>query len=142
MLQQRLLLMATCTTTAQQQMCCDFAADAPIPTAAAAAADVPGIIVQVLDIQPMPLFEQSGRDGRKTEDLVHRLVKRQLPPGWRLYSGARLLKTDDEVFPNQKFLKGEADLLLTDPEGVVQAVLEVKTASGNLFLALSEDVVR
>lgn len=97
---------------------------------------------QVLEIQPVPLFEQSGRDGSKTEDLVFKLIERELPPGWTVYSSARLLKIDDEAFPNQKFLKGEADLLLTDPDGVVQAVLEVKTASGNLFLALYEDVIR
>ncbi|KAG1670950.1 hypothetical protein FOA52_011385 [Chlamydomonas sp. UWO 241] len=99
-------------------------------------------LTQVLNVDPVPLFEQNGRDGSKTEDLMFQLMQAQLPPGWSLYSGARLLRVDNEPFPNQKYLKGEADLLLVDPDGVVQALLEVKTASGNLFLALYEDVNR
>ena len=42
----------------------------------------------------------------------------------------------------RKFLKGEIDVLLADPSGVATVMLEVKTASGNPFLALYEDVVR
>lgn len=33
-------------------------------------------------------------------------------------------------------------MLLADPSGVATVMLEVKTASGNPFLALYEDVVR
>ncbi len=54
-----------------------------------------------MGIQPEPLFEQSGRDGSKTESLMYNLIERELPPGWTLYHGARLLKIDDEAFPNQ-----------------------------------------
>ena len=46
------------------------------------------------------------------------------------------------LMSRRRHLKGEADLLLVDPNQVVQAVLEVKTASGNPFLALYEDVTR
>lgn len=48
--------------------------------------------LQVLGIDPAPLFEQSGRDGSKTECLMFSLMQAQLPPGWSLYSGARLLE--------------------------------------------------
>jgi hypothetical protein len=34
------------------------------------------------------------------------------------------------VLRNVKMLKGEADVLITDPHGIVQAILEIKTASG------------
>ena len=135
---------------------------------------------------------------------MYALIERHLPPGWSLIRGARLLRVDEQPFPNQsvacgmcmwgaaqlergycgeprltglskwrtgtsplrrpplcpvlssdhvpsplpcpdttrRHLKGEADLLLVDPNQVVQAVLEVKTASGNPFLALYEDVTR
>ncbi len=43
-----------------------------------------------------------------------------LPPGWRLVSGAVMVAVDGAAFPNRKHLKGEADLLLVDPDGVVQ----------------------
>eukprot|EP00195_Chlamydomonas_chlamydogama_P006847 CAMPEP_0202911712 /NCGR_PEP_ID=MMETSP1392-20130828/55710_1 /ASSEMBLY_ACC=CAM_ASM_000868 /TAXON_ID=225041 /ORGANISM="Chlamydomonas chlamydogama, Strain SAG 11-48b" /LENGTH=482 /DNA_ID=CAMNT_0049602329 /DNA_START=288 /DNA_END=1736 /DNA_ORIENTATION=+ len=99
------------------------------------------VLKQVLQVDPAPLVE-NRRDGSKTEVLMQDLVAKALPPGWSLYSGAHLLSVEGQPFKNEKFLKGEADLLLVDPEGVVQAVLEVKTAGGNLFLALYEDVIR
>ena len=73
----------------------------------------------MLSVQPDPLVE-TRRDGRNTEDLVYALLKDTLRPGWGLQRGARLLKLDGEPFPNQRFLKGEADLLLVDPDNVVQ----------------------
>jgi hypothetical protein len=131
----------------------------------------------VLSVDPDPLVE-TRRDGRRTEDIVYTLLKDTLRPGWSLQRGARLLGVDGEPYPNQRLLKGEADLLLVDPDNVVQvrdgsvgiglgaspadatvrglgpqgiylspfslsqAVIEVKTAGGNLFLAMYEDVTR
>ncbi|GAX75698.1 hypothetical protein CEUSTIGMA_g3141.t1 [Chlamydomonas eustigma] len=99
------------------------------------------LLKQMLEVTPVPVVDHR-KDGAKTEGLIYDLVLRELPEGWRLYSGARLLKVDGEPFPNKKLLKGEADILLVDPLGIVQAVIEVKTASGNIFLALHEDVIR
>ena len=93
----------------------------------------------MLSLEPQPLFE-NRRDGQLTENLLYTLVEQQLPPGWQIYQNCKLLRIGDEPFPNSRGLKGEADLLIVDPSGCVQSILEVKTASGNLFLALYEDL--
>ncbi|GLI65405.1 hypothetical protein VaNZ11_008962, partial [Volvox africanus] len=76
----------------------------------------------------------------RMNDRVASLMADQLPEGWRLICGATILAVDGQTFVNRKRLKGEADLLLVDPDNVVQAVVEVKTAKGNPYVALYDDI--
>jgi hypothetical protein len=45
-----------------------------------------------------------------------------------LHLSARCKRTNWNARRNEKMIKGEADVLLVDPHGIVQAILEVKTA--------------
>ncbi|KAG2489138.1 hypothetical protein HYH03_012364 [Edaphochlamys debaryana] len=106
----------------------------------AAFAGLRPLLARVLGLgEPTPLVDVR-RNGSQTELQVAALMEGQLPEGWRLYGQATIVRVDGAPFPNRKHLKGEADLLLVDPEGVVQAVVEVKTAKGNPYVALYEDV--
>jgi len=99
------------------------------------------VLQAVLEVEPAPLSD-TRRDGTHTETAIAGLLQRELPPGWRLYGQARVTGVDGEVFKNVKMLKGEADMLIVDPHGIVQAIVEIKTAKGNPYLALYEDVTR
>ncbi|GIL76679.1 hypothetical protein Vretifemale_6233 [Volvox reticuliferus] len=98
------------------------------------------MLEQVLGMgEPAPLVD-IRRNGSHTELQVASLMEDQLPEGWRLICGATILAVDGQAFVNRKRLKGEADLLLVDPDGIVQAVVEVKTAKGNPYVALYDDI--
>ncbi|EFJ44538.1 hypothetical protein VOLCADRAFT_95267 [Volvox carteri f. nagariensis] len=98
------------------------------------------LLERVMEVgEPAPLVD-IRRNGSHTELQVAALMSSKLPPDWRLICGATILAVDGQTFVNRKRLKGEADLLLVDPDGVVQAVVEVKTAKGNPYVALYDDI--
>ncbi|KXZ49541.1 hypothetical protein GPECTOR_20g395 [Gonium pectorale] len=110
-------------------------APAPAPFAA-----LRPLLAAVLELgEPEPLSDVR-RNGSRTELQVASLMSSALPPGWRLYCGAVITAVDGQPFRTARRLKGEADVLLVDHEGCVQALLEVKTAKGNPYVALYEDV--
>lgn len=99
------------------------------------------VLEKVLEIEPAPQIDNK-RDGQHTEIFISSLLERELPPGWTMHTQCRIVAVDDEPFRNVKMIKGEADVVLADCQGIVQAILEVKTAKGNPYLALYEDVQR
>ncbi|KAG2426724.1 hypothetical protein HYH02_014764 [Chlamydomonas schloesseri] len=113
---------------------------ASLASAAAAFVQLRPLLERVLGLgEPAPLVD-IRRNGSYTELQVAAQLEGHLPPGWRLYAQATIVRVDGAPFVNRKHLKGEADLLLVDPDGVVQALVEVKTAKGNPYVALYEDV--
>ena len=90
------------------------------------------VLEQLIAADPQPPV-QVTRDGSRAEEWVCRKLQQGVPPDWRVLEN--MVVADQELKGNAvrgKGIKGEADALLLDAQGVCQSIIEIKVGEARL----------